>query len=133
MLYSVTAHNTQGIDGTVQLSNGKQVTTSHPLNNQSGFNPEEMIALAWSTCFKATLDTILKEKGLNHLSYIDVTVDLHKEPEIPGYYFAVKGAGCYRQYVARRSQCPSPRSSCPLPRFQAHRCRSLSQSKNGAL
>ncbi len=28
MLYSVTAHNTQGIDGTVQLSNGKQVTTS---------------------------------------------------------------------------------------------------------
>ncbi|WP_303973456.1 OsmC family protein [Streptococcus merionis] len=64
---------------------------AHPLNNQSGFNPEEMIALAWSTCFKATLDTILKEKGLNHLSYVDVTVDLHKEPEMPGYYFAVKG------------------------------------------
>lgn len=35
----------RGFDGTVHLSNG---TTNYPLNAQSGFNLEGLIALDWS-------------------------------------------------------------------------------------
>lgn len=90
-LYSVTARNDQGIDGTAQLSNRKTLATNHPLNDQSGFNPEELIALAWSTCLKATLDAVLEAKLMTNLSYVEVQVDLEKEPTASGYFFAVKG------------------------------------------
>ncbi|MDQ0223071.1 OsmC family protein [Streptococcus moroccensis] len=90
-LYSVSSHNNQGIDGTVRLSNGKTVATNHPLNDQPGFNPEELIALAWSTCLKATLDAVLEAKSMSNHSYVEVHVDLEKEPTTPGYFFAVRG------------------------------------------
>lgn len=90
-LYTVSARNTEGIDGTVHLSNDKRVPTNHPLNDQPGFNPEELLALAWSTCLKATLDAILEAKAMPNMSYVEVQVDLEKEPVCPGYYFAVKG------------------------------------------
>ena len=55
MIYQVTASNRDGIDGVVTLSSGKEVETSHPLNDLPGFNPEELMGLAWSTCLNATL------------------------------------------------------------------------------
>lgn len=91
MLYSVTALNHQGINGTAQLSNGKPVPTSHPLNDQPGFNPEELLALAWSTCLNATIEALLEARGLSTKSAVSVTVDLLKEPEQAGYYFRVLG------------------------------------------
>ncbi|MGT2666023.1 OsmC family protein [Streptococcus rifensis] len=90
-LYSVTSRNDQGIDGSVRLSNGKTVATNHPLNDQPGFNPEELIALAWSTCLKATLDAILEAKAMSNRCYVEVQVDLEKEPTALGYFFAVRG------------------------------------------
>jgi len=52
----------RGFDGTVHLSNG---TTNYPLNDQSSFNSEELIALHWT--------------GLVYLSQGDYSSVLGKE------------------------------------------------------
>ncbi|MDO4635469.1 MAG: OsmC family protein [Streptococcus sp.] len=91
-LYHVTAQNTKGINGDVILSNGKLVKTSHPLEVNEGFNPEELIALAWSTCLNATVKSLLSARHLGHLhSRVEVKVSLEKEPKLQGYYFQVDG------------------------------------------
>lgn len=91
MLYSVTASNFDGIDGTALLSNGKVIPTNHPLNDQPGFNPEELLALAWATCLNATIKALLEAKQVATDSQVDVTVQLHKESDKAGYYFSVEG------------------------------------------
>lgn len=50
----------RGFDGTVHLSNG---TTNYPLNAQSGFNLEGLIALDWSTYLNGQLFRRSWERG----------------------------------------------------------------------
>lgn len=91
-LYHVSAENTQGIIGEVQLSSGQLVKTSHPLGKEEGFNPEELIALAWSTCLNATVKAVLVEKGKGDtFSKVAVTVKLEKETSQNGFYFQIDG------------------------------------------
>lgn len=91
-LYQTKARNLHGVDGTVELSSGKQVATNHPLGQGQGFNPEELIALAWSTCLNATIKALLEGRNLGHLdSRVDVIVSLEKEMTGSGFYFQVDG------------------------------------------
>lgn len=87
MLYTVTAVNQQGIDGTVTLSNGKTIQTAHPLGQQEGMNPEECVAVGFSTCLHATLHAVLKEQNIQCDSQVDVTVTLQQGNG--AYYFDV--------------------------------------------
>lgn len=91
MIYQVTAHNQDGIDGQVTLSSGKIVETSHPLNDLPGFNPEELMGLAWSTCLNATIQALLERQITPPpLSKVDVTVSLVSEGLGQGYAFELE-------------------------------------------
>lgn len=90
MLYSVTATNEQGIRGEVRLSNGKRVFTSHPLTEDNGYNPEELLALSWATCLNATIESLLSQQSAPPKSCVSVKVNLEKEPAQSGYYFNVQ-------------------------------------------
>lgn len=67
-----------GFDGTVHLSNG---TTNYPLNAQSGFNLEGLIALVWSTCLKATTQAFLRKRAYKRCSKVTVRVSLERESQ----------------------------------------------------
>ena len=86
MLYQVSATNTEGIEGLVSLSSGKVVATSHPLGENAGFNPEELLALSWATCLNATIQALLEQE---YKSIVRVEVGLEQEGNGDGYVFAV--------------------------------------------
>ncbi|NEW65724.1 OsmC family protein [Carnobacteriaceae bacterium zg-84] len=92
MLYTTTATNTDGINGLVFLSDfPEKIKVSHPLDNDLGFNPEQLIALSWSTCLNATIQSLLKARGYAHInSKVDVTVDLQRESNGVGFFFDIK-------------------------------------------
>lgn len=91
MLYQTTVTNQDGIKGWVQVSDNDPLQTSHPLKEESGYNPEQLIGAAWSTCFNATLQAILAENGrAASPSRVTVQVSLEKETQQPGYYFQVQ-------------------------------------------
>ncbi|MGT2757693.1 OsmC family protein [Streptococcus ovuberis] len=121
MLYTVTAVNHQGINGTVKLSNEKVVPTSHPLNDQPGFNPEELLALAWSTCLNATIEALLDAKKISAKSTVSVTVDLLKEPEQTGYYFRVLGQASIQDLSLDEAQAIVQEADqrCPVSKLLA--------------
>lgn len=88
MLYTVTATNTHGLNGTVHFSNGKTVQTVGPFSQGDGFTPEESIALGFSTCLHETLKYILEKENKQGLSSkVEVSVDLGEENH--EYYFDV--------------------------------------------
>ncbi|WP_394214027.1 OsmC family protein [Brachybacterium vulturis] len=54
--------------------------TGGPRPTASGFNPEQFLAMAWSTCLGETLRVVLAEHGLDRESSVDVEVELHRDP-----------------------------------------------------
>ncbi|GAB3181440.1 OsmC family protein [Nesterenkonia halophila] len=90
-LYIARAENQGGTDGTVQVENGPVLRTASPADPHrgpdSGFDPEQFVAMAWSTCLNATLEKVLDEHGLENDSRVRVEVELHREAEAPGYRF----------------------------------------------
>ena len=116
MIYQVTASNRDGIDGVVHLSSGKEVETSHPLNDLTGFNPEELMGLAWSTCLNATIQALMeRELKPTPKSRVDVQVTLVSEGLGQGYAFellaraAIQGLSIQQaqEYVqAAHKRCP---------------------------
>lgn len=121
MLYEVTSSNTQGVDGKVYLSNGKIVETNHPLNHLPGFNPEELIALAWSTCLNATIKAILEQKGFKDLkSSVDVNCQLMKEKQVgKGFYFQVNAVASIEKLSLSDSKLivNKAHSRCPISKL----------------
>lgn len=61
--------------------------TGGPTAPARGFNPEQLLAMAWSTCLGETLRVVLAEHGLPHGSHVSVEVGLHRDPS-GGYRFA---------------------------------------------
>lgn len=120
MLYTVTATNKQGIDGVVKLSNGKEVPTSHPLNDLPGFNPEELMALAWSTCLSATIQVLLETKGLSDKqSKVAVTANLQKEEDAAGYYFELLAEAAIEDLPLAQAEelVAQAHSRCPVSKL----------------
>lgn len=91
-LYQTQAINTDGVDGYsyVDRKEGMRVIVSNPLNDAPGTNPEELLGLSLSTCFNATIHSVLKDKDLYNQSRVTVPVQLKKEQNQPGYYFKVE-------------------------------------------
>lgn len=90
-LFEATVHNTDGVDGTafVEGPGALSVKTSHPLNNSSGTNPEELFALAMTTCLNATIESLLKARGVPNRSKVTAKIQLKREGDGVGYYFQV--------------------------------------------
>lgn len=70
-----------GPDGALALPTGG------PSAAATGFNPEQLLAAAWSTCLGETLKVVLVEHGHRAESRVSVEVELHRDPA-GGYRFA---------------------------------------------
>lgn len=68
-------------DGSLELPTGG------PRRTATGFNPEQFLAMAWSTCLGETLRVVLTEQGLEAESSVSVEVGLHRDPA-GGFRFA---------------------------------------------
>lgn len=90
-LFEATIHNTDGVNGTayVEGPDALSVETSHPLNDSSGTNPEELFGLALTTCLNATIESLLKARGFQKRSKVTAKVQLRREEDGVGFYFQV--------------------------------------------
>ena len=89
-LYHTEIINDEGLNGTVSVSDGESLQTSDPLKDLPGFNPEQLFGLSWSTCLNATIEALLKARGAQARSQVQVHVDFCREEDGKGVYFDLK-------------------------------------------
>lgn len=91
-LFETTAVNEDGVDGIAYINrkDGMRVIVSSPTNDLPGTNPEELLGLSLSTCFNATIQSLLKARGKNLRSKVVIPVQLKREPSGVGFYFEVE-------------------------------------------
>ncbi|MEU3847793.1 OsmC family protein [Micrococcus terreus] len=91
-IYSTTVTNDGGTAGWVRVSDGPQVQTGPPSDPSQGVNPEQFLGMAWSTCLNATVEAVLRDRGVLGAdgapvrSRVSVQVSLIREPG-GGYAF----------------------------------------------
>ncbi|ALV20969.1 MAG: OsmC family protein [Carnobacterium sp.] len=84
--------NEHGVDGVAYVKNGGlEVTVSSPITEAAGTNPEELLGLSLSTCLNATIQSLLKARGKNNQSRVEVQVDFMRESSGIGFFFEVVG------------------------------------------
>lgn len=90
-LFEATVHNHDGVDGTAYVEGNDRlsVTVSSPMNDKPGTNPEELFGLALTTCLNATIESLLKARGLDNKSKVTAKIQLRREDNGVGYYFQV--------------------------------------------
>lgn len=85
-IYSTTVTNDGGTAGWVRVSDGPQVQTGPPSDPSQGVNPEQFLGMAWSTCLNATVEAVLRDRGVLGedgapvRSCVSVQVSLIREP-----------------------------------------------------
>lgn len=82
-LYRATVSNRGGTEGFVDVADGLRLPTGPPEPGAAGSNPEQFLAMAWSTCLNSAVAKALSLHGLdpaNHASTVTVTVSLFHEP-----------------------------------------------------
>lgn len=85
-IYSTTVTNDGGTAGWVRVSDGPQVQTGPPSDPSQGVNPEQFLGMAWSTCLNATVEAVLRDRGVLGAdgapvrSRVSVQVSLFREP-----------------------------------------------------
>lgn len=90
-LFEAIVHNEEGVDGTAYVE-GKDrlsVTVSSPTSREPGTNPEELFGLALTTCLNATIQSLLKARGLDNRSKVTAKIQLKREESGVGYFFQV--------------------------------------------
>ena len=100
-LYTARVDNLGGTSGQVRIRDAAGVRlgatspdpdgvlslpTGGPSAAASGFNPEQLLATAWSTCLGETLTVVLAEQGHRVESRVGVEVELRRDPA-GGYRF----------------------------------------------
>ncbi|UQN28326.1 OsmC family protein [Brachybacterium kimchii] len=86
-LYTAHVENVGGTAGEVRVENGPTLPTGGPSADATGSNPEQFLAMAWSTCLGETLKAVLREQGIDAVTHVHVEVSLHFDPS-GGYRFA---------------------------------------------
>lgn len=91
-LYETTAVNETGVEGIAYINrdDGMRVIVSNPTSEKPGTNPEELLGLSLSTCFNATIQSLLKARGKKTRSKVVVPIQLKREPSGIGFYFDVE-------------------------------------------
>ena len=87
--YRTEAINPDGGDGVARVSGGMSVPVSSPLGaspDPDASNPEQLLALAWSTCLNATAQALVKKQ---RRTTVRIEVELHDADPGPGYEFHV--------------------------------------------
>lgn len=86
-LFHTKVVNDTALEGEAYVVDGLRVLISDPLSNEPGSNPEELFGLAWSTCLNATIQALLKGRGLDAKSRVEVDVSFKREADGRGFYF----------------------------------------------
>ncbi|MEJ6554939.1 OsmC family protein [Microbacterium esteraromaticum] len=87
--YRTEAINGDGGTGTARVIDGMEVPVASPLApnpDPDASNPEQLLALAWSTCLNATAQALVKRE---RRTAVRIEVELHDAAEGPGYEFHV--------------------------------------------
>jgi organic hydroperoxide reductase OsmC/OhrA len=87
--YRTEAINGDGGTGTARVIDGMEVPVASPLSadpDPDASNPEQLRALAWSTCLNATAQALVKRE---HRTAVRIEVELHDAEDGPGYEFHV--------------------------------------------
>lgn len=88
-LFHTEVINDKGLHGEAYVKDGGlSVMISDPLSAVPGTNPEELLGLSLSTCLNATIQALLRGRGLDNTSQVEVQVDFVKEKK-GGYFFEV--------------------------------------------
>lgn len=92
--------------------------TGGPTTPARGFNPEQFLAMAWSTCLGETLRVVLAECGLPHESHVSVEVGLHRDPS-GGYRFAPRALVTIDEMAADEVQplLEAAHARCPVSKL----------------
>ncbi|WP_423058410.1 OsmC family protein [Brevibacterium linens] len=89
-IYTAKVENLGGTSGEVRVEDGQTLPTAPTSRVEEGNNPEQFLAMAWSTCLGETLKVVLAVNDIEALSRVRVEVELHNEPSGNGFYFAPK-------------------------------------------
>lgn len=126
-LYRTEARNRDGGDGVSRIPGGLEVAVSSPLGadfGQSATNPEQLLALAWATCFNATAQRIVERQ---RRTAVRVEVGLHQADA--GYefhvdaYLSVEGATDAETAeiaAAAHARCPVSKLLRTAPTVHVH-------------
>ena len=133
-IYTAKVENLGGTAGEVRVEDGQTLSTAPTSRVEEGNNPEQFLAMAWSTCLGETLKVVLAVNEIEALTC--ASRSLHSEPSGNGFYFApkafisIEGLGHRRREV----RCPRPRSLPHLKLLIGKGTRSSrSTYKNGQL
>lgn len=119
-LYVARADNVGGTSGEVRTPGGPGAVlpTAAPVEGTSGYNPEQFLAMAWSTCLGETLRTVLSERRLDHSSHVSVEVELHRDPA-GGYRFAPRALVTIEDMAPEQAQqlADAAHARCPVSKL----------------
>lgn len=119
VLYTTTAVNCSGINGTVEIINPEKQTwdISSPFNKQSGTNPEQLLAASVATCLHASLQYVLAQEKITSESHVETQVDLL--PDEVGYQFFVRAIVFLSKIkrVEANLLIEKARQECPLAKL----------------
>lgn len=89
-LYHTEAVNEKGLSGVsfIRGNEGLALGVSSSLVKGAGTNPEQLVGLAVSTCFNATIELVERLHNLPHNSVVHTGVDQLKDDT--GYQFVVR-------------------------------------------
>ena len=73
-IYTAKVENLGGTSGEVRVDDGQTLPTAPTSNVDQGNNPEQFLAMAWSTCLGETLKVVLAVNELDVLSRVRVEV-----------------------------------------------------------
>lgn len=116
-LYTARVDNTGGTAGEVRVEGGPTLPTGGPSPDAEGLNPEQFLAMAWSTCLGETLKAVLRDEAIEAEGHVRVEVELHSNPA-GGYRFApralvsipgVADGEARRLAAAAHARCPVSR------------------------
>lgn len=113
-LYTARAENIGGTSGEVRVEGGATQPTAPTSHPEQGSNPEQFLAMAWSTCLAETLKVILRVNDVEAQSLVRVEVDLYGEKNsgytfVPRAYISIEGVSDAdaEKYAGRaHARCP---------------------------
>lgn len=119
-LYTARAENDGGTSGQVRIPGAHHTVlpTGGPVDGADGYNPEQFLAMAWSTCLGETLRVVIAERGLDHSSQVSVEVGLHRDPA-GGYRFAPRALVTIEDMAPEQAQqlVDAAHARCPVSKL----------------
>ena len=132
-LYTARVENTAGTSGSVRIRDAAAVElaapepdgsgeislpTGGPKPTATGFNPEQFLAMAWSTCLGETLRVVLAEHGLDRESSVRVEVGMHRDPA-GGFRFVPRALVAIDDLDPERAQelAEAAHARCPVSKL----------------